>query len=177
MMKRITPILWALALALTFSFYGIAQADEPSGRSESSHGKMSYGSGGHGRGGHGDGMAGHHGRTSHFLHHLLKHQKEYGLTDEQVSKLKQLSLDFDRAQIRTEADMQVAERELRSLVHDEKADMAAIEAKVKESETFEIGLRVAAIKTKRDVWSLLTQEQRDKVKAEREKRMRHHQEG
>lgn len=173
MMKRITPILWALTLALTF--YGVAQADEPSGRSESSHGKMSCGSGGHERGGHG--MAGHRGHTGHFLHHLLKHQKEYGLTDEQVSKLKQLSLDFDRAQIRTEADIQVAERELRSLVHDEKTDMAAIEAKVKESETFEIGLRVAAIKTKRDVWSLLTQEQRDKVKAEREKRMRHHQEG
>ncbi len=175
MMKKITPILWALALALTFS--GVAQADEPSGRFESSHDKMSYGSGGHERGGHGHGMAGHHGHTSHFLHHLLKHQKDYGLTDEQVSKLKQLSLDFDRAQIRTEANIQVAERELRSLVHDEKADMAAIEAKVKESETFEIGLRVAAIKTKREVRSLLTQEQRDKVKAEREQRMRHHQEG
>lgn len=171
MMKIMTRTVWALALALTF--YGVAQADEPSRHPESGHSKMECSSGCHG----GYGMVGHHGRTGHFLHHLLKHQKEYGLTDEQVSKLKTMSLDFDRTTIRTEANIQVAERELRSLVHDEKADMAAIEAKVKESETFEVGLRVAAIKTKREVWSLLTPEQRDKVKAEREKRMRHHQEG
>ncbi len=172
-MRTMKPVLCAMVLALTFS--GIARADEPAGRSEPGQHKVGYG---HGGGMHGDyGMAGHHDRAGHFLHHLLRHQKEYGLTEEQVSKLKAMSLDYDRARIRTEAGMQVAERELRSLVHDEKADMAAIEAKVKESETFEVGLRVAAIKTKREVWSLLTQEQRDRVRAEREKRMRHHQEG
>jgi len=161
------------ALALTLACYGVAQADKPSGHAESGHQKMECGSGGHG----GYGMAGHHGRTGHFFHHLLKHYKELGLTDEQVAKLKTLSLDFDRTKIRTEANILAAERELGSLVHDEKADMAAIEAKVKESEAFEAGLRVAAIKAKREAWSLLTPEQREKVKAEREKRMRHHQEG
>lgn len=172
-MRTMKPLLYAMVLALTFS--GVARADEPSGRSESEHHKMECGR--HDRGGHEHEMGGRHGRAGHFLHHLIKHQKELGLTDEQVSKVKQLSLDFDRTKIRTEANILVAERELASLVHEEKADMAAIEAKVKESETFEIGLRVTAIKAKREAWSLLTPEQREKVKAEREKRMRHHQEG
>lgn len=173
MIRTMKLLFYAMVLTLTFS--GVARADEPSSRSESGHHKMECG--GHERGGHGHEMGGQHGRAGHFLHRLIKHQKELGLTDEQVSKVKQLSLDFDRTKIRTEANILVAERELASLVHEEKADMAAIEAKVKESETFEIGLRVAAIKAKREAWSLLTQEQREKVKAEREKRMRHHQEG
>ncbi|MFM8550719.1 MAG: Spy/CpxP family protein refolding chaperone [Nitrospiraceae bacterium] len=173
-MNRMKHLWWAMVLALTFS--GVAQADEPQGRHESGHEKMGCGDGGHERGGHGHGMGGHHNRAGHFLHHLIKHQKELGLTDEQVAKVKTVSLDFDRARIRTEANILVAERELASLVHDEKADMAAIESKIKESETFEVGLRVAAIKAKREAWSLLTPDQREKVKAEREKRMRHHQE-
>ncbi len=136
--------------------------------------------GGHGYGkgyGHeGHGLM-HHGGTGHYLRHLLKHQKEIGLTEEQVSKLKALSLDLDRTRIKTEAEIQIAERELASLVHDEKADLSAIEAKVTQSESLEVGLRLAAIKAGREAKALLTPEQRDKEKAEHEKMMSQHRRG
>jgi len=81
-------------------------------------------------------MSGHGGRTSHVLRNLLKHQQDLGLTDDQVAKLKALALDQDRARIRAHADVQVAERELRALVADEKTELSVVEAKIKARETY-----------------------------------------
>lgn len=121
-------------------------------------------------GGHAFGMArhdmsGHKGITSHLLRNLLKHQQDLGLTDDQVTKLKVLALDQDRARIRAHADVQVAERELRALVADEKTELSVIEAKVKERESFEGKLSFMGIKAKRDLYAMLTPEQREKQKA------------
>jgi Spy/CpxP family protein refolding chaperone len=132
------------------------------------HGKGGYGGG---YGGHGYGF-GHHGGTGHYLRHLMKHQKEIGLSDEQVAKLKTMELDLDKARIRAEADIQVVEREAQALIQDEKSSLGAIEAKLKQSESLQTALRMTAIKTKRDAMALLTPEQRDKEKAEHEKMMK-----
>lgn len=109
--------------------------------------------------------------TGYYLHHLLKHSKEIGLTADQVSKLKAIQLDLNRTRIKTEADMQVSELELAALTEDEKADLSAIETKAKERAMLEVGLQMAAITAKRDAVSLLTPEQREKITAEREKMM------
>jgi len=106
------------------------------------------------------------------LRHLLKHQKEIGLTEEQVKKLKTIELDFDRARIKSEAEIHVAERELLALVEDEKTDLSAIEAKVKQSGMLEVGLRMLAFKARHDALGVLTPEQREKGKAAHENRMR-----
>ncbi|MBI5777289.1 MAG: hypothetical protein HY444_07860 [Nitrospirae bacterium] len=138
-------------------------ADEPKG------GHMEQGKG---YGEHGGGMKGRHGGTGHFLRHLLMHQKEIGLSEEQVGKIKNLQFELDKTRIRTEADIQVAERELDMLVPDAKADLSAIEAKLKQSAALQASLRLAAIKAKRDALALLTPEQREKEKAEHEKMMK-----
>jgi periplasmic protein CpxP/Spy len=114
----------------------------------------------------------HHGSTGHYLRHLLRHAKEIGLTADQVAKLKTIQLDLNRTRIKTEAEIQVAELEMAALAEDEKADLAAIEAKVKQSEMLEVGLRMAAIKAKREAQALLTPAQREKEQAEHEKMMR-----
>lgn len=111
------------------------------------------------------GMSGHGGWTSHILRQLLRHQQELGLTDDQVGKLKGLALDQDRAQIRAHADVRVAERELRALVADEKTELSVIEAKINERESFEAKLSFMRIKAKRDLYAVLTPEQREKQKA------------
>lgn len=144
-------------------------ADEDSGHSRGTSGE--YGS--HG----GGGMMGHHGGTGHYLRHLLRHQKEIGLTAEQTTKLKALRLDLDRARIRTEAEIQVAERELVALLEDGTADLSPIEAKVKQSAMLEVEVRMAAIKARREAVALLTPEQREKEEAEHEKMMRQRREG
>ena len=85
--------------------------------------------------------------------------------EDQVTKLKALALDQDRAQIRTHADVQVANRELRALVTDEKTELSVIEAKIKERESFEGKLSFMKIKAKRDLYAVLTPEQREKLNA------------
>ena len=127
---------------------------------------------GHGHGCCGE-MMGHMGHDAHsaeHLQHLLKHQKDIGLTEEQVKKLKAIELDFDRGRIRSDAEIQVAERELRALAEEEKTDLSAIEAKVKQSEMLEVGLRMLAFKARHDALGVLTPEQREKGKAAHENR-------
>lgn len=124
--------------------------------------------GGHAFGMARHGMSGHAGMTSHVLRSLLTHQQDLGLTEDQVSKLKALALDQDRAKIRAHADVQVAQRELRALVADEKTDLSAIEAKIKERESLEAKLSFMGIKGKRDLYAVLTPEQREKQKAIRD---------
>src|SRR6266540_1064235 len=113
-----------------------------------------------------------HESTGHYIRHLLKHPKEISLTADQVAKLKAINLDLARTRIKTESEIKVAELELADLLDNEKAGLDAIEAKVKQSEMLEVGLRMAAIKAKRESLALLTPEQREKEKAEHEKMMR-----
>jgi protein CpxP len=116
-------------------------------------------------------MHGHHQTARHLFQHLLKHQKEIGLTPEQVTKLKGLQMDLTRTRIRLEADMKVGEAELAALADDEKTDLGTLEAKIKQTEASRTGLRLAVIKAKRDALAVLTPEQREKQKTEHERMM------
>ncbi|HZS10762.1 MAG TPA: periplasmic heavy metal sensor [Nitrospirales bacterium] len=142
--------------------------------------KGGYGQGGGYGGGHGMSgghMGGWHGSTGHLLRHMLKHEKEIGLKEDQVAKLKEMQLNLDRTRIKSEADIMIAERELKALVEDEKSDLGAIEAKLKQAESMEVALRLEAIKTRKAALALLTPEQREKEKAEHEKMMQEHKMG
>ena len=169
-MKQGTQTIMALGVASVFALtvgMSTVWANEPG-----------YGKGGHGDGGHssmgGHGMGMMHSSTGHLIRHLLKHEKEIGLTAEQVTKLKDMHLNLDKTRIKSEADIQIAERELKALTEDEKSDLGAIEAKLKQSEDLQVGLRMTSIKARRDVLALLTPEQRAKEKAEHEKMMQQH---
>jgi Spy/CpxP family protein refolding chaperone len=132
----------------------------------------SHGGGLHGAGGgHGYGKGMVHSGTGHLIRHLLHHEKNLGLTADQVAKLKDIQLNLDKARIKTEADIQIAERELKALTENEQSDLAAIETKLRQSEDLRIGLRMTSIKTRRDVMGLLTPEQRAKEKSEHTKVM------
>lgn len=131
--------------------------------------EYSYGHGG--EHGYWEEMKGHQSHAADHLRHVLKHGKEIGLTEEQIKKLKAIELDYDRVYIKAEADIHVAERELRALAEDERTELSPLEAKVKQSEMLEVGLRMAAFKARRDALAVLTPEQREKATAAHEKRM------
>lgn len=134
------------------------------------HAGSGYGAGG----GHGYGKGEMHSGAGHLIRHLLKHEKDIGLTAEQVAKLKDVQLNLDRIRIKTEADIKIAERELKALTDDEKSDLSAIEAKLRQSKDLQVGLRMASIKMRRDVMAVLTPEQREKEKSEHDKVMQQH---
>ena len=118
-----------------------------------------------------------HGGAGHLIRHLLKHEKDIVLSPEQVIKLKEMQLNLDKNRIKMEADIQVAERELRALMEEDKTEMSAIESKLKQSEDVQIGLRLLSIKTRREAMALLTPEQRTKQQAEHDKAMQQHKGG
>ena len=134
-----------------------------------SYGHAGGGHGGVGAHGYGKGMM--HSGTGHLIRHLLNHEKNLGLTADQVAKLKDIQLNLDKARIKAEADIQIAERELKALTDTEQSDLAAIETKLRQSEDLQVGLRMTSIKTRRDVMGLLTPEQRAKEKSEHAKMM------
>jgi protein CpxP len=149
-------------------------------KSYGGHGDKNYGGhgDGYGRGGHGMGAAMMemmmHGGTGHLIRHLLKHEKDIGLSADQVTKLKEMQLNMDKTRIKMEADIQVTERELKALIENDKSDLGAIEAKLKQSQDTQVGLRLASIKARREVLALLTPEQRTKQQAEHDKAMQQH---
>ena len=169
-MKQGTQTIVRLGVASVFALtvgMSAVWANEPG------YGREGHGGGGHSSmGGYGAGMR--HNSTGHLIRHLLEHEQDIGLTAEQVTKLKGMQLNLDKTRIKSEADIQVAERELKSLTEDEKSDLGAIEAKLKQSGDLQAGLRMVAIKAKRDVLALLTPEQRAKEKTEHEKIMQQH---
>lgn len=155
---------------------GYDKGEYSHGKGDAEHGK-GYGRDGHGSGGGhgmGMGMGGWHASTGHLLRHMLKHSTEIGLKDDQVAKLKDMQLNLDKTRIKAEADIMISERELRALVEDDKSDLAAIESKLKEGESQEAALRLAAIKMRREALALLTPDQRGKLKSEHEKMLPPH---
>ena len=117
------------------------------------------------------------GKAGHYLHHLLKHQKEIGLSADQVAKIKAMKLDLAKTAAKSKADIKIARLELDALVEDPNSDLKAIEAKLTESAKLKTALRLAAIKAKREAMALLTPEQLEKEKAEHEKMMQQMREG
>lgn len=170
-MKQRTRTIVRLGIASVFALtvgMSTVWANEPG-----YYGKEGHGGGGHSAmGGHGASMM--HNSTGHLIRHLLKHEQDIGLTAEQVTKLKEMQLNLDKVRIKTEADIQVAERELKALTEEDKSDLGAIEAKLKQSGDLQVGLRMTSIKARRDVYALLTPEQRAKEKSEHDKVMQQH---
>jgi protein CpxP len=147
-------VVLALGAALGGLVSSVAWADGPSCRGE---GPSMIRKASHERHGHGS-------IATHILRHLLRHKQDLDLTDVQITKLRSLALDADRAGIRAQAEVKVTERELRAMMWDEKAELSAIEAKVKEHESFEATARIIGIRAKRDLFGVLTPEQRAKQK-------------
>jgi Spy/CpxP family protein refolding chaperone len=120
-----------------------------------------------GEGRHSGRDGGMHQFVSHALHSLMGRAKDLGLSDEQVTKLTAINGDYEKAKIRGEADLKLAEVDVQTLAHDAKADMAAIEAAVRKSEAAHSNLRLEGIKALRAAAGVLTPEQREKWRAGR----------
>src|SRR3989454_12173720 len=117
------------------------------------------------RGGHPEHGRAMHDFVGHSLHRLLRHGKDVGLSQEQRAKIKAITTDYTKTRIREEADLKLAEVDVRRLVHDQKADLSAIETAMKKSESTHTALRLDGVKALRAVAAALTPEQREKWRA------------
>jgi len=100
--------------------------------------------------------------AGHFLGGLQRHAKDLGLSTEQRTTLKGIRTNYAKARIRDKADMKLAEVDVRSLAHDDKTEMSAIEAAVQKAEAAHAAVRLDGIKAVRTAMAVLTPEQREK---------------
>jgi periplasmic protein CpxP/Spy len=93
---------------------------------------------------------------------------ELGLTDEQVSRLHQISVDAEKASIQTRADMQLHRLELRELMRADNPDESAIMAKMDQINALQGKMQKARVQTMLSARGVLTADQIKKLKAMRE---------
>ena len=94
---------------------------------------------------------------------MLRNRDKLALSADQVKNLEQLRNDFQKASIRHDADLRIAEMDLNTLLEAPSADMAKVEAKVKEIERLRADIRLARIRAIQKGKEQLTPDQRKKL--------------
>lgn len=142
-----------------------------------------YGSSGHARAAHGMAHMGydtHHGSTHYgdkthffgahqganeFIEHILKFKEGMAITEQQEARLKEIESNYKKTRIKMKADVDLANLELHEALKDDHADLNSIEAKLREVHNLKADMYMASIKATRDARGVLTDEQRQRMKA------------
>ena len=94
---------------------------------------------------------------------FLRFGGKINLTREQQKKLEELYFEIQQYSLRREADLAVADAELRRLMSNDRVDLVAVRAKVKEIEAIQSEATMKNIETALQAISALTHEQHLKV--------------
>ncbi|MGO9241957.1 MAG: Spy/CpxP family protein refolding chaperone [Bryobacteraceae bacterium] len=105
--------------------------------------------------------------------HDPKLREQLGITPEQVTKIQQEMLSFQKAEIMARADVEVKRLDLHSLLEAENPDPAAIEKSLRAANAAQFVLEKAQIDHQLATRALLTPEQRQKLQKMREEAPRH----
>jgi periplasmic protein CpxP/Spy len=110
---------------------------------------------------HGRGRA-MHDFVGAALHGLMRYEKELGLSEGQSSKVRTIATEYAKSRIRGEADLKLAELDVRTLIFNEKTELPAIKSALRKSESARTALRLEGVKALRAAAAVLTPEQREK---------------
>jgi len=108
----------------------------------------------------------HHGGIGmrHEGHSIWMHLKGLGLDEKQREAIKDIESRHMKDTIRERADVQIAAIEMKDILDKEPVDMTAVEAKLKQSASLIMDMRLSRIKEMEEIKAQLTPEQRDKFK-------------
>jgi len=118
---------------------------------------------GRGRGMRGRGMEG----REFMLGRLLSDpaiREQIGVNAEQAAKIRQQEADFRKTAIRSRAELQIKQIDLRELMSADKPDRAAIDAKLQEISTARLAFEKSAVNFRLDSRDALTADQRQKLR-------------
>jgi Spy/CpxP family protein refolding chaperone len=90
-------------------------------------------------------------------------RQRLGITSAQAAKIRQQDLDFQKSQIRGQADFQVKRIELDELLSADNPNRAAIDAKLQEVSTSQMALEKSAIDNRLALRDILTPAQRQQL--------------
>ena len=86
------------------------------------------------------------------------------LDDTQKAAIREIRSSMLTNMIRKKADLKVAKLELRELLHKEPVDMGAVESQAKKIESLRTSMLLDSIKSREEIKSKLTAEQKKKLK-------------
>ncbi len=101
----------------------------------------------------------HHGRHDR----LWKALKQLDLTAEQKTAIHEIRSTLVKDMIQKRADVKIAKIELRESLHKDSVNMGTVEAQVKKIEGLKTGMILNAIKSREEIKSKLTSDQRKKL--------------
>ncbi|MDX1412054.1 MAG: Spy/CpxP family protein refolding chaperone, partial [Nitrospirales bacterium] len=141
------------------------------GHGYSPHGKYSKGHGyGHSSSRHGyGGHMGPHQSANQFIQHILKFKQAMAITDAQEDQLKSINTNYKKTKIKMKAEVDLANLDLHELLRNDQAPLSDIESKLKNVHILKADLLMASIKAKREAKAVLTDEQRQRMKAVHER--------
>lgn len=99
-----------------------------------------------------------------IISYMLNHREELKLSPEQVQKLEDVRNEFERNTRNKDDELRRAERELDDLQKSDSIDLKQAEAKVREVERLRADQRLARLRAVEQGKSILTQEQRDRLR-------------
>jgi Spy/CpxP family protein refolding chaperone len=100
-----------------------------------------------------------------IISYMLRRRDDLKLSSEQVRNLERLRSDYDREAIKNEADLRVAEMDLADLLRADSVDLNKAETKVRDIERLRAELRFGRIRAIEQGKQILSQEQREKLRA------------
>ena len=109
-----------------------------------------------------------HDYVSSELYRIVHHAQDLGLSEEQITKFRTLITDYQKAKVQGQANVKLAEVDVRSLMRDDKADLAAIENAIRKAEAAQSTVRIEAAKAILGARGILTPEQLQKWRANRQ---------
>lgn len=104
-------------------------------------------------------------------------RQRLGITDAQAAKVRQQTSDFQVSQIRSRADVQVNELQLRNLLSAQNPDRATIDQKLNQVSAAELALRKQQVDYMLAMRAILTPEQRQKLRQMRQAPMHRSRQG
>ncbi len=102
-------------------------------------------------------------RSGGVASRALANAEEIGLTEEQEEQIRGLQRENRRAQIRRNADTQIAEMDLEEIMSAESSDLDAIEQMMREIANLQVDERMARLRLDRSAKAILTEAQRDEL--------------
>ena len=90
---------------------------------------------------------------------FMEHANKMGLTDEQMEKMKPLHTEMQKKQIRSKADLKIAEIELMEIMEVKDFDLDRATAAVKKIEDIKTAQHLGMLKAMKDMRAILTDEQ------------------
>ena len=90
---------------------------------------------------------------------FMEHANKMGLTDDQMARMKPLHSEMQKKQIRSKADLKIAEIELKEIMEVKDFDLDKATAAVKKIEDMKTARHLEMLKAMKDMRAILTDEQ------------------